>query len=295
LWVLALAALSFFNPAVNAAQITAERASYTFFAHTTITVAGEFAPGDEARFQRLLDQVPRSDSFFDVNFRSSGGDIPTAIKIGRLIRQRDGRTTAIQCLSACVLAFVGGVSRTVYNLPESGMGVGVHRFYFGDVSPNATRDEIARGRAQVRSMITAYLSEMNVSPELLALMEGTPPERNRYMSEEELDRYSVQGKDPVWDEHETAKNAFQYGTTSAEYRRRDAQADAQCNSRRKNSQFYTIDSACRWAVLYGLPRAEYDRRWSSVERICDRCVRSNDNECALACIRAVMVDGKKSF
>lgn len=104
---------------------------------------------------------------------SRGGSLIAGIELGRVIRAAGLSTNVAQdggspvdnlpgqCLSACVMAYAGGVYRRL----EEGSVLGVHRFY-SDVKSDSDLD-----MGQIMSAaITNYLTAMGVSPELFELM-----------------------------------------------------------------------------------------------------------------------------
>jgi hypothetical protein len=118
-----------------------------------------------------------------VTFDSPGGNIDTAIRLGRLIRASKLNTVQIrkmECASACSLAFVGGVLRSAD--PGS---IGVHRSSF---TPDASmsRDDAVAGIQAVTAEIIAYLSEMGVDPKLLAFSLKYDQSDIRYLSASEM-------------------------------------------------------------------------------------------------------------
>lgn len=118
-----------------------------------------------------------------VTFDSPGGNINTAIRLGRLIRASKLNTVQIrkmECASACSLAFVGGVLRSAD--PGS---IGVHRSSF---TPDATmsRDDAVAGIQAITAEIISYLSEMGVDPKLLAFSLKYDQSDIRYLSASEM-------------------------------------------------------------------------------------------------------------
>jgi hypothetical protein len=118
-----------------------------------------------------------------VTFDSPGGNIDTAIRLGRLIRAAKLNTVQIrkmECASACSLAFVGGVLRSAD--PGS---IGVHRSSF---TPDATisRDDAVAGIQAVTAEIITYLGEMGVDPKLLAFSLKYDQTDIRYLSASEM-------------------------------------------------------------------------------------------------------------
>ncbi|ABA80684.1 hypothetical protein GQF56_18825 [Rhodobacter sphaeroides] len=141
-----------------------------------VTLTGQIAAGDAARFSALLEQ--RGERPEVVELDSSGGVVSEALLIGRQIRAL-GAATEVEagavCLSACPYLLAGGVERRV---AEGGL-VGVHQHYFGENSllpAFLAVEDVQRGQAEVMR----YLDEMGVDPRLM--MHGMEtPAREIYM------------------------------------------------------------------------------------------------------------------
>jgi len=115
--------------------------------------------------------------------------------------------------------------------------------------------------------IKSYLVEMRVSPALLDLMEGTPPEKLRYLSTRELEDVGLSAPDPVWDEQQVAKRATWYGLTSSELRRRQAKADSTCpDPRSADLSKIQAQIDCIEATLWSLPLDVYMQRKATFMR-----------------------------
>jgi hypothetical protein len=107
-----------------------------------------------------------------VLFNSPGGLVSEALELGRAIRAagfdtsvgtQQGPVGSGECYSACTLAFLGGVNRTI---PEKAI-FGVHRFSTDAMlSPKEALDA---GQIQM-SGITEYAAYMGVSPEFVTEM-----------------------------------------------------------------------------------------------------------------------------
>lgn len=117
------------------------------------------------RFTRHLASMDTDPGF--IAFSSSGGNLGQALKMGVLIRAL-GLSTRVasgnDCLSACVYAFIGGISRTV----DEGARMGVHQF-----SPESEDIQVAADDSRmVIEGVSRYTRAMNVSEHLssLALM-----------------------------------------------------------------------------------------------------------------------------
>jgi membrane-bound ClpP family serine protease len=81
----------------------------------TIRITGKIMPGTTARFAKALAHARGREPLL-INLDSLGGDLTSAMKIGRLLRKSRGRTSVekdASCASACVLIFAAGLSRIV--------------------------------------------------------------------------------------------------------------------------------------------------------------------------------------
>lgn len=123
-----------------------------------------------------------------VSFESPGGNVSKAIELGRLIRSHKLVTVqprSSDCVSACALAFFGGVFR----LAESG-AIGVHRSSFRDTSSLSTNDAVAAIQAITAELI-AYMTEMGIDPALLQVALRYDSDDVRYLSKSEMEQYRV--------------------------------------------------------------------------------------------------------
>ena len=152
-----------------------------------VTIAGTFVDGDYEKFEDLLVRRSKAGSpTRGVVLVSHGGDVKTAMAIGRLIRKNwlitstlgmFGNTNHFMCHdsvglppeilnqwngqctcdSACFLVWAAGVSRT------SADGIlGIHRPYFGTLTTaNLAKPETGKNYTQVIDEVRNYLREMN--------------------------------------------------------------------------------------------------------------------------------------
>ncbi len=145
-----------------------------------LVVSGEF--NDSENFEEFSARIKANGSTF-VTFDSPGGSVESAIRLGRLIRASGLNTIQIrkmECASACSLAFAGGVLRGA----EPG-SIGVHRSSFAPES-NLTRDDAVANIQATTAEIMAYLSEMGVDPQLLAIALRYDKADMRYLSVSEM-------------------------------------------------------------------------------------------------------------
>ncbi|MDX8477977.1 hypothetical protein RFN28_05710 [Mesorhizobium sp. VK24D] len=116
-------------------------------------------------------------------FNSPGGNVGSAIRLGRMIRAAGLDTLQVrqlQCASACSLAFLGGVHRVA----EPG-SIGVHRASFKPADGMSTEE--ANTRVQLgTAAIISYVVEMGVDPKLMELASSYDKHDIRYLSASEM-------------------------------------------------------------------------------------------------------------
>lgn len=145
-----------------------------------IIVTGEF--GDNEPFSDFSNAVATSGAKVIV-FDSPGGNVGSAIQLGRMIRAAGLDTLQVrqlQCVSACSLAFIGGVHRVAD--PGS---IGVHRSSFTPDSGMSADEAVARVQAGT-AQIMSYMSEMGVDPKLMELALSYDKSDMRYLSASEM-------------------------------------------------------------------------------------------------------------
>lgn len=169
-----------------------------------IYAEGDIVPGTELLLQEILEDMPPSEGGFkyrEMFVNSPGGDLGTALKLGRLMREHgvqvtigdywDSRTEEMagikaNCHSACAYAVMGatslhfddGISSTEVVREDWGE-LGFHQFYDADILSNqetAVFSGIDRLRDQfVAGELVSYLIEMGRSPRIYAEVSSTPP------------------------------------------------------------------------------------------------------------------------
>ena len=150
-----------------------------------IVVSGVFDPADDLQdFALAVGRIhPKA-----VAFDSPGGQPQKAMELGRLIRALGLSTFepyGPACLSACALAFLGGVER--YADPGS---IGVHKTYFDEAMPLDAAGAVSAIQ-EVTADTLEYLDEMGVDPELLALAMRYESTDIRYLSGSEMAELGV--------------------------------------------------------------------------------------------------------
>jgi len=118
-WVTAFAALVISAGATSAMQFTLVREPGLVSELVSINATGEIEAGDVEAFANVLDQYFAGDAPVPhptVSFDSPGGDPVIGLDLSRLIRALELPThvpPGAVCASACTIAFIGGVRRTV--------------------------------------------------------------------------------------------------------------------------------------------------------------------------------------
>ena len=208
-----------------------------------------------------------SDDTVIIKLASPGGDVYTAMAIGRWARARDAVTmvdsigsTDARCYSSCALIYIGGVIRV------NGGEIGLHRPYLA--GPPLAATEVRAAVLQMISGVQEYVAEMGVTPDFTHIMINTPPGAMRVFDGAEIIDL-VPERDPMSDELRVAHDAAWYGLSTDEYRRREAESDDQCTL--VDGRLAELKN-CREAVHWGLSRSVYLQR---VGIMWDRCVQAN--------------------
>jgi hypothetical protein len=152
---------------------------------TAVVVSGDFSATDEVA--GLVTQMTAIGAHI-VAFDSPGGQPYKAMELGRLIRRMGYDTfqpRALECASACALAFLGGNHRTA----EPG-SIGVHQSYFNGSEEIATKDAVPAIQ-QLTSDEMAYLKDMGVDAGLLQLALQYDSSDIRYLSGKEMASLNV--------------------------------------------------------------------------------------------------------
>lgn len=175
-----------------------------------IIIDGQILPGDEKRFTSALNKAKEDDSDWDryrtLLLNSEGGDVVTAMAIGRMVRQAQMVTAVHEqsvCASACTLILAGGVRRYARNETK----LGLHRPFFTD-----PQQAIAQGYQSFQSkydnVIEAhrrYFSEMKIGAELLEKMIQIPSNQIQWITVSEATRLNLLGEDAAYAEWKRAK------------------------------------------------------------------------------------------
>lgn len=188
-----------------------------------IEIRGKIEPATLERF--LAHPRIRAGRDVWVVLDSPGGDVDTALAIGRILRKT--RSTAAvrvggRCLSSCVFLLAGAVRR-FDNEPV----IGIHRPF--PVSTAATDYAAAQGRYRgLAARVQAFLDEMNMPPSLFEAIMVVPSDEVRILTRDELTRFGLLDLDPVEADIRDANEAREHGLTRSEYYARRALVSQRC-------------------------------------------------------------------
>ncbi|AZO23280.1 hypothetical protein EJ070_23125 [Mesorhizobium sp. M1E.F.Ca.ET.045.02.1.1] len=145
-----------------------------------LVVSGEFGANEPVN---ALGNAVASSGARVIVFNSPGGNVGSAIRLGRMIRAAGLDTLQVrqlQCASACSLAFLGGVHR----IAEPG-SIGIHRPFLKPA--DGMSNEEADARVQLgTAAVLAYVVEMGVDPKLMELASSYGKHDIRYLSASEM-------------------------------------------------------------------------------------------------------------
>ncbi len=182
-----------------------------------IVLVGEIAPGDDNRLSKAIEQAQADGldwwaSSPQLQLDSQGGDVATAMSIGRKVRKAR-LSTWIQpngiCASACVIVFAGGVHRHA----SENSRIGLHRPYFASAA-TATANGYERFQQAYSSVLDAhraYFSEMGVGHGLLDLMTQIPSNELLWINRATATRLKLLGEDPAFAEWQRAARTARRG------------------------------------------------------------------------------------
>jgi hypothetical protein len=242
----------------------------------TFRIDGEITPDTEASIRHLVSYVRefREDDVQEnrisawIYVNSGGGDLEAAIRIGRMMRSINASVTVepdSRCSSACVFLLAGAVQRITLGQ------VGIHRPHFAVMGRSLPASEVRARINAMDALIEAFLNDMNVPVDLLRAMKGIWPEDIQVLSAQDLQRFMLSSPDPVWDELDVARQAWEYGNSSGEFRDRRAAAESRCFGRRAPQGVGAIE--CAEAMYFGIQPEEYRARSSNAEMICWSALR----------------------
>jgi len=181
-----------------------------------------------------------------VSLAGDGGDVDTAMALGRLLRKL-GLDTFVasgrQCLSSCVFAFMGGTRRTVAGR------LGIHRPYLS--STREVPDRLAYYR-RLQKRLQQYAEDLDFPQSLYEAIMAVPPQSISILTAADLKRYYLQGMSPSTEDAADAAAARNRGISLLEYLQLKAKAEP-CGG------MYDSDGSCaNGAAMAAGPGAAVD-------------------------------------
>jgi hypothetical protein len=196
-----------------------------------IAIEGKIEPGAAARVERFFRE--RKDTQRPIYFSSPGGEMRDSLAIGRLLRGRKvigrvGRTvvdacpgtqtddacTLIKttrdevvasltthgavCGSACTFLLFGAVTREV--APDAAVAVHGPKVWMEfrlNVNEKRREEAIAKAHGEAERLAYAYVEEMGISRELIALAVSISHENLQVLTRQELYRFRIDTRDFV--------------------------------------------------------------------------------------------------
>lgn len=183
-----------------------------------IVIDGEIRPGDDILFHGALNRAKEDSAYWKtyrtVLLNSNGGDVATAMKIGRVIRNSQLITAVHEkniCASACILILSGGVWRYT----RDGAMLGLHRPYFANQAKSGTSafDKFQNAYDQIIEMHRRYFSEMRIDIRLLQEMMQIPSNEIKWISNTKAEEYALLGEDPIYAEWKRANRIATKGAS----------------------------------------------------------------------------------
>lgn len=147
-----------------------------------LVINGAITQGDDDRFAVYLDTLSEPPQTLAIN--SPGGNVDTALAMGRLIRAREFDTLILPgtaCLSSCPYMLAGGVNRQV----SLAGAVGLHQHYYetpGYMPVYFAVADIQRSQGQTMT----HLIDMGIDAGVMVYGLSTPPDDIYVLVEEEL-------------------------------------------------------------------------------------------------------------
>lgn len=173
-----------------------------------IVIDGELADGDEVRFERLADALPRA----VVVLLSPGGDLHAGIEIGKLIRDRELATlveSGKECASACALAWLAGTPRIM----AEGATIGFHAAY------TEHGNELVAS-ASANALVGAYVSQLGFPTSVIIYVTQADPNDMQWLTPEDAEEIGIditmQSGAPVSAEASVADTVDQRALTAVE-------------------------------------------------------------------------------
>jgi hypothetical protein len=208
--ILAFCMIAFFG-STALAKIKSEKIDYPKKV-ISIKIIDRIEYEEEIEFENLLKKLKHDGYQIKNNaimFDTQGGNTHAAQGIGRIIREHRLNTFLAknaECGSACIYALIGGVVRNIYG------EVTVHRSSYNDSVP---LEKIKKFTDWGDARIYKHIYEMGVNSQLATAVLATPHWKRRVITKSELDAWSINGMDRMYEEF-SARNLAAETKTSVD-------------------------------------------------------------------------------
>jgi hypothetical protein len=213
-----------------------------------VKIVNRISHEEEFEFNNLLKKL-KNDGFQLKNnaivFDTKGGNSHAAQSIGRIIRERRLNTFLAkdaECGSACIYALIGGVVRNVYG------EVTVHRSSYSDEVP---LEKIKKFTDWGDASIYKHIYEMGINSQLATAIFATPHWTRRVITKSELDAWSINGMDRIYEEFSVRNLASETETSVDDVQTRLLSMINNCDSQVRDfimSQMECIRINYYWAM-----------------------------------------------
>ena len=185
---------------------TLSKFSKTRVCNVYIQIYGKIKENDFYNLKDYLETFTNQ-PFIHAYLNSAGGNVNSAINIGKLIRKHYGIVEVgnsyslnnnhpslkkeVVCYSACVLIYAAGIAKNIgLNRYGNWHPVGVHQHYFDkEAIKRISVEEGIKQYKKTNKLITDYFNEIDVSIELLNLSKSVNFDKIRHLNEKELQLY----------------------------------------------------------------------------------------------------------
>ncbi len=186
---------------------------------------GLIQSGDLAKLKYEYKKGLKESPIIYLVLASPGGSVDEAMKIGDFLDQEQIGAMVLpqmgECNSACVFILAGAEDKIVKGK------VGIHRPYISDVSIGG--EQGAKTLGKYIETIKIYLDAKGIAPSLADDMFSIPPEKIKYLSQNELARYRLDQKNYLKQENIDIEIARSYGLTRQEYMQKKIQMTRECS------------------------------------------------------------------
>jgi hypothetical protein len=242
------------SPSDAAAQVSASHAAPAVEVRVFLSGAITQADVDSATVMEGLLKSGRQNISGNIVWLSGdGGEIDAAMELGRVLRRLRVFTVVAKnehCLSACMLAFMGGERRSVAGR------LGIHRPYFPFTE--LTPDRMGRFR-HLQRVLKRYIEELDFPDSLYEAVMLVPPESMHILMPEDLKRFYLEGISPSSEDMVNAAASTRLNLSMFEYLKLKAKAAAcalpDAGERRCDSNEREASNGGRAAYIRGKPES----------------------------------------